>query len=619
MINNNQNIQNRDELIKKYLINSTNEKDENFEEEENEEENEEEYEEGEDEEEEKEIKGNIINNNQIYNNQTEENNNLSNKKKKKKIVENIEKDLSENESNTKSKKKKLITQNITKEKEKSSNIKEIIKRNNEMGLTSNNSTNLKTKDTLINQEKSEFKNQNINYNKSKTVEKNKVLDKNKNLNKNIDNTSDEEDPLYNAEYQELVKEMEKYNARSKKDLYNKKHLTSDKKEKKTGRGGMLQKSKDNSFFLLEDNLEEILKKNTPPSKVNMNNYNKQEELKIFYEIMELDNLLEEERSFLLSEVLNLRNIIIKSKTIDNETREQINRRRVSSYRLINKYFINLILDDMKNETVEKDKYSNKLKKLEKIQNFGIFTYKNLSILESKYVIPYLNEEERKMKEVQEKENKKLRERVVLEEFENYKKSQKIRKSALIYDNSYLFKKEKRKEYKIRKEVEDLLNKEYNQFLQKEYKRSDHRLISLITKRKKIEKKKKSTRIKYKNPKLKKLQMQEENDEVEIKEKNLKDIEEQKKEELKDKKLKQFFERIRRLKNGEFKDFDEELNQLINEIMDKKDVVSKNKENRMNSFMQNFEFNRIKNKAKDKYYNKGYNFISPIRFISDNNK
>ena len=114
-------------------------------------------------------------------------------------------------------------------------------------------------------------------------------------------------------------------------------------------------------------------------------------------------------------------------------------------------------------------------------------------------------------------------------------------------------------------------------------------------------------------------MQEENNEVEIRQNNLKDIEEQKKEELKDKRLKEFFERIRKLKNGEFKDFDEELNQLINEIMDKKDVASKNKEHRMNSFMQNFEYNRIKNNSKDKFYNKGFNFVSPIRFICDNSK
>ena len=72
----------------------------------------------------------------------------------------------------------------------------------------------------------------------------------------------------------------------------------------------------------------------------------------------------------------------------------------------------------------------------------------------------------------------------------------------------------------------------------------------------------------------------ENDRDEDNDKNRKELDEQRAEELKELKLKEFFIRIRKLKNGEFKDFDEELNRLINDIiMDKKDVVSKNRENR----------------------------------------
>ena len=141
-------------------------------------------------------------------------------------------------------------------------------------------------------------------------------------------------------------------------------------------------------------------------------------------------------------------------------------------------------------------------------------------------------------------------------------------------------------------------------------------MSLITKRKKFEKKKKFSKNKNANLKLKRFSMQDEEVHEEDNSQKLKELEELKEEELKEKKLKEFFERIRKLKNGEFKDFDEELNQLINEIMDKKDVISKNKENRMNSFIEQFQYNRMKNKSKNKYYNKGFNFISPVRFISD---
>ena len=48
---------------------------------------------------------------------------------------------------------------------------------------------------------------------------------------------------------------------------------------------------------MDDNINEIIKKNTPPSNINMKNYNKQEELKILNEVMELDNLTESEKNY----------------------------------------------------------------------------------------------------------------------------------------------------------------------------------------------------------------------------------------------------------------------------------------------------------------------------------
>ena len=235
----------------------------------------------------------------------------------------------------------------------------------------------------------------------------------------------------------------------------------------------------------------------------------------------------------------------------------------------------------------------------------------------------MDEEERKKLELEEKENKKLREKIALEEFENYKKyrERKKKNTQLIYDNSYLFRKEKikKKDYKLRKEVEDILNKEYEEFQSHQNVRRESRLISLITKRKKLETKKKISKNKRNSLKLKNFKMQEEINEEVDDSKRLKELEEQKLEEEKDRKLKNFFERIRKLKNGEFQNFDEELNQLIIEIMDKKDVISKNKENRMNSFIQNFQYNRMKDKSKSKYNNRGFNFVSPIRFISEYQK
>ena len=214
--------------------------------------------------------------------------------------------------------------------------------------------------------------------------------------------------------------MEKYNVTNKNELYNAKHLKEDKKEKQV-KGGINQKTNDNSFFTIDDNLDDIIKNNAPPSNINLKNYQKQEELKIVNEVMELDSLTEQEKNYVLSEMLNLRNIISKARIIDKEIKIQINSKRVALYRIVNKFFMDMILNDIKKELVEISKYTKKLKKLEKFQNFGIFTYKNLSVLENKYVFPYLEKYERNKREKEEREKKKLRKKLALEEHENYKK------------------------------------------------------------------------------------------------------------------------------------------------------------------------------------------------------
>ena len=85
-------------------------------------------------------------------------------------------------------------------------------------------------------------------------------------------------------------------------------------------------------------------------------------------------------------------------------------------------------------------------------------------MEARYVLPFLDEEERKKLELEEKENKKLREKIALEEFENYKKyrDRKKKSTQLIYDNSYLFdKNDKEDKANIKQEVLDILAGKYN--------------------------------------------------------------------------------------------------------------------------------------------------------------
>ncbi len=111
---------------------------------------------------------------------------------------------------------------------------------------------------------------------------------------------------------------------------------------------------------------------------------------------------------------------------------------------------------------------------------------------------------------------------------------------------------------------------------------------------------------------------EERDEEEKRIRLFREMEErQRKEEIFDKRLRDFFCRIQKLKNGDYKDFDEELNFLIEEQIDQAERIKKRKEMRMNSFMKDLQFNRVKAKFNMDYKNKHIGYISPIIFSSDN--
>ena len=110
---------------------------------------------------------------------------------------------------------------------------------------------------------------------------------------------------------------------------------------------------------------------------------------------------------------------------------------------------------------------------------------------------------------------------------------------------------------------------------------------------------------------------EEKDEEEERIRLFREMEEkQRLEEILDKKLQNFFERIQRLKEGKFTNFEEELNFLIEEQMNQAERAKKRKEMRMNSFMKELQFNRVKAKYTMDFKNKQISFISPIVFTSD---
>ena len=419
----------------------------------------------------------------------------------------------------------------------------------------------------------------------------------------------------------IAEEIKKYNI----DI-NKNNLTKNKKSKRNvgppvGGDKSFNKSKnhDDSNFVLDENVDDLLnKKEIKEKKKNNINYEKEEELKILKEVEEMDEALTlDEKKFILSEMTKLRNLIYKQIKIDKATREEINSIRASIYKIVNKFFTNWIIKDITMKIVKYDKYKNKLDKLEVFQNYRIYSERNLKILETKYIIPYLEKEKQKQKEEEEKRDKLKRKKLATEEYERFKKLiEEKKRKGLIYDNSYLFKKGKKKKFKLRKEVEEILNTDYglNYFKKKKIKSEE--------KKKKINKKKKGKNLHHaKKSLISNVELtQEEKDEEEERLRLLRELEEKERiEEFRDKRLQDFFRRIQKLKNGKFKNFEEELNNLIDEQIDQAEIDRENKEMRMNSFMKEFQFNRVKSKFNSDYKNKQIGYISPVIFTSDNIK
>lgn len=434
-----------------------------------------------------------------------------------------------------------------------------------------------------------------------------------NIRKNLINR--EEDSEEESELDSFEEENNENINNLKRGYLHNRNLTKNKKGKRYGGKGKFLKGINNDYsFVPAEGNDDDLAKNINEERKKNKNYDKSEELEILKEVEEMDEALTlDEKKYILSEMNELRNLIANQNNNDEETRDKIDSKRMSIYKIVNRFFINWIAKDIELKVVDPEKYKNKLAKLVKIQNYRIYSERNLRILENKYIIPYIEKEKKKKQEEEKKKKKLLRKIMDLQEFERYKKLIEDKKrTGLVYDNSYLFKKSKKKFFKLRKEVEEILNTDYGMYLQKKKKKLPEK------KKKKIKKKTAKKLILPRRSILEKRELtKEEKDEEEERIRLFREMEEkQRLEEILDKKLQNFFERIQRLKEGKFTNFEEELNFLIEEQMNQAERAKKRKEMRMNSFMKELQFNRVKAKYTMDFKNKQISFISPIVFTSD---
>ena len=173
---------------------------------------------------------------------------------------------------------------------------------------------------------------------------------------------------------------------------------------------------------------------------------------------------------------------------NKEIRDQINTTRLGIFKIINKFFEIWIKKDISLKIVDYQKYKNKLDKLVIIQTFRVYSEKNLRNLEKKYIIPFIEKEKQRIKEEEEEKEKLRKKKLAEEEFERYKRIiEEKKRKGLVYDNTYLFKKGKKKKFVLRKEVEDIINTDYGA----DYK---YKKIRSEDKRKKTNKKRKGKKI-----------------------------------------------------------------------------------------------------------------------------
>ena len=438
------------------------------------------------------------------------------------------------------------------------------------------------------------------------------------INQDGEDEVDEFDELDDFDDPELLKEMEKYNL--DKNELNKLLLKLRKDKKNKRKGGMLDKlhkgskDQDEDFLLQESEIETIREKRSDA------NFDRDEEIKIIKEIEEFDEALTiDEKQFMVKEMIELRNLLVKETKNTREIRDKINEKRIALFEIVDKFFINWIIKDLALKAIDVNKYKQKLDKLIYIQNYRVYSIRNLRVLEAKYIKPYIEEENRKKKEEEEKKEKSKRKKISDEEFKRFKMMVEAKKKnkELIFDNSYLFKQSKIKQFKLRKEVEDILNTDYglNYHGKSGSKKKGKR-------KKKSKKKGKNKMTKFpKSSIFNDVELApKEMDEEERRLRLLRDLEEKKKmEEIRDKRLYDFFAKIQRLKNGKIKNFEEELNLLIEGQIDEADRIRVKKETRLNYFLQEFQLFRIKAKYNSNYKNKKIGYLSPIIFTTENKK
>ena len=321
-----------------------------------------------------------------------------------------------------------------------------------------------------------------------------------------------------------------------------------------------------------------------------------------------DDINEEDQQNLLSyaKQLNiLKELNNKNKTEDSLQREKEIKERYKD--IISKYLYNLKLKEL---VKKKEKFKNYEKSKIKVQ------YNNEKEIEDDTETELILKIKEEEKENTEKENTEKELSILLEDEENDSKELNGM-VKLIYDNSYLFK-HKKKDIQIKQEVLNILNNsknlENNEKIEENLKYNSENTSYYNIKKtdlnleyenqiRKLFKKRKMKKNKYKNKNVKNSLF---NDDLDKNKKIEKKEEIQNSDEEFEKRLNEFFMKIKNLKNKE--DLSD-LDALMNEEFRNPEIDKKLNSKRLNDFIEN----RGNFRNYDRNLKPRFNFLSPIKF------
>ena len=575
---------------------------------------------------------------------------LNNNIKEKKIKDNIQHDTRtreiKNEENIKFPRKKSMikeknTSNIKNLKENnynnkvSNNVKNKSENNNKK--ENQNKNNSRTNNTKINnnsnKNKSKINNLNqINISKITNINpKNEIKIRNKN--KDLINYSSSFSSSYSKEeegnkldtYREIVKNEMAQNIKEGLVVKKQKNL---KPRISLLKKATMTKIKDNDNILHKEEENTDLSIYSIPSIDEKEDLNENKEIKKETEF--LKNILsEDECSNLLNLILILKKYLRKRNKTEKDIKDlHTNRKDIKN--LICKYF-RILLEKLAIKEIKEEKIHFLIyQDLQILTKFGIYTPRELFDLENE-VLENRKEDVENFKNnkgnsIESQIRKGLRRLNTVQEKRIKISGEKLnlkKRNTLIYNNLYLLDEKDESDDDsniiIKKEIQDILNTDYGN-VQTNIPETE----AFLVKRRKIEDEKKVYEKKQIDRLLLELKDEKlDEDMLNTARKRGEEIEaqlekESKIEEIKEKRLYEFFSKIQKLKNKMSSNNDDELNKFIdNQIELNSDIQKEKNRARLNYFIQDFHYNRIKAKYAFNIINKKIGYISPIIFTSPN--